>query len=197
MLGICVALIQQTNLGMAAWDAFNRNLYEGIPLEYKWLNPIVAIVLVSVAYALMKKKPDLWMLFPLVISFYVGLVIDTLLLFLPSVAGLGLLWNLSYLLMAIIICSIGLNFILFCEYPLPALDQLCLAISKIFHTTFGKGKLIGELIALVLTAIAGILFKHYSEWFYIGPTTIIFGLFIGFFVDLLKNPIHHRLEIYK
>lgn len=194
MLGICVSLIQQTNLGMAAWDAFNRNMYEGIPLEYKFLNPAVAVVLVSLAYLLEKKKPDLWMLFPLVISFFIGLVIDTLLLFLPSVVELGLLWNLGYFLMALVICAVGLNFILYCNYPLPALDQLCLAISKKLKTTFGKGKLVGEVIAIVLAIITGFLFQHQAEWFYIGPTTLIFGLSIGFFVDIFKKPIQKGLD---
>ncbi|MBU0997357.1 MAG: hypothetical protein KKE16_04855 [Firmicutes bacterium] len=196
-LGICVSLIQQTNLGMAAWDAFNRNMYEGIPLEYKYLNPAVAVVLVGFAYLLEKKKPDLWMLFPLVISFYIGLVIDSLLLFLPSVVGLGLLWNLGYLLLAILICAIGLNFLLYCDYPLPALDQLCLAISKKMKTTFGKGKLMGELIAIVLAILTGLLFQHQTQWFYIGPTTLIFGLFIGFFVDFFKKPIQKGLDKYQ
>lgn len=193
LLGVCVTLIQQTNLGMSAWDAFNRNLYEGIPLEYKFLNPIVALVLISFAYLLQKKKPSLWMLFPLLISFYVGFVIDLLLLVIPSVASLSILWNLIYLLSAIVICAIGLNFILYCEYPLPALDELCNGIAKKLHTTFGKGKLIGELIAIVLTVIVGFLFSFEEEFFFIGPTTLIFGLLIGFVVDFFKKPIHSLL----
>ncbi|MGD9909334.1 MAG: YitT family protein [Candidatus Izemoplasmatales bacterium] len=193
LLGVCVTLIQQTNLGMSAWDAFNRNLYEGIPLEYKYLNPIVALVLISIAYLLQKKKPSVWMLFPLVISFYVGLVIDLLLLIIPSVVTLSIGWNLAYLFAAIIICAIGLNLILYCEYPLPALDELCNGIAKKLHITFGKGKLIGELIAIVLTVIVGLLFSFQDEYFFIGPTTIVFGLLIGFVVDFFKKPVQSLL----
>ena len=79
-LGLSVTLIQQTNLGMSAWDALNRNFYEGIPLDYRYLNPIVALVLVSFAYLLQKRKASLWMLFPLIISFYVGIIIDVFIL---------------------------------------------------------------------------------------------------------------------
>ncbi len=189
MLGICVTFIQQTNLGMSAWDAFNRNLYEGIPLEYKYLNPIVAMVLITAAYILQKKKPSLWMLFPLVISFYVGLVIDFLLTIIPSAVEMSLLVNLGYLGIAIIICAVGLNFILYCNYPLPALDELCYAISVKLKTTFGKGKLVGEIIAIFLTIIVGLIFQFQAVFFFIGPTTIIFGLLIGFTVDLFKKPV--------
>ncbi|MBU1145464.1 MAG: hypothetical protein KJ971_06395 [Firmicutes bacterium] len=190
LLGVCVTLIQQTNLGMSTWDAFYRNLYVGIPLEYKYLNPIVSVFLITFAYLLQKRKASLWMLFPLVISFYVGVVIDTLLLVVPSVTEASVLWNLGYLAAALIVCAIGLNLILYCKYPLPALDELCLGISQRLHTTFGKGKLIGEGIALTLTIIVGILFSHYSVWFYIGPTTIIFALLIGYMVDLF-----HRIAL--
>jgi len=193
-LGVCVTLIQQTNLGMSAWDAFNRNLYEGIPLEYKFLNPLVAMILITIAYLLQRKRFSLWMLFPLVISFYVGLVIDLLLKVIPSVVELSLLFNLGYLFLAIIICAIGLNFILYCNYPLPALDELCYAISQKLHVTFGKGKMVGEIIAILLTLVVGLLFSFESEWFFIGPTTIIFGLFIGFAVDVFKKPIHKGLD---
>ncbi|MDD3122285.1 MAG: hypothetical protein PHC62_02085 [Candidatus Izemoplasmatales bacterium] len=193
-LGVAVTLIQQTNLGMSAWDAFNRNLYEGIPLEYKYLNPLVAMVIISIAYLIQKKKPSLWMLFPLVISFYIGLVIDLLLQVIPSVVEMGLLYNIGYLAMAIVICAIGLNFVLYCNYPLPALDEFCYALSVKMKTTFGKGKLVGEMIAILLSVIAGLIFSFQEEWFFIGPTTIIFGLFIGYAVDLFKKPIHKGLD---
>lgn len=194
LLGVCVTLIQKTNLGMSAWDAFNRNLYEGIPMEYKFLNPLVAMILITVAYLLQKKRFSLWMLFPLVISFYVGLVIDVLLTVIPSVVELSIFFNLGYLFLAIIVCAIGLNFILYCNYPLPALDELCFAIAKKLHVSFGKGKLIGEVIAIVLTVIVGLLFSFQSEWFFIGPTTLIFGLLIGFAVDFFKKPIQKGLD---
>lgn len=189
ILGISVAFIQQTNLGMSAWDALNRNFYEGFHLPYSIINPVVAVVLISVAFLLNRRKASLWMLFPLVISFYVGLVIDLVLLFLPSVAGMSLAWNLGYLFFAIVICSIGLNLVLYCEYPLPALDELCKAIAMKLHVSFGKGKLIGEGIAIVLSIIVGFLFHFEDQLFFIGITTIIFGLFIGFVVDFFKKPV--------
>lgn len=194
LLGISVTLIQQTNLGMSSWDALNRNFYEGIPLEYKYLNPIVALVLITIAYIMQRKKPSLWMLFPLLISFYVGLVIDGMLLVIPLVSHLHILWNVLYLLVAIVICAIGLNFLLFCKYPLPALDEFCYGIADILHLSFGKGKLIGEIFALVLAIIVGLAFSHQSDWFFIGPTTLIFTFAIGFTVDLLQKPVTKLLE---
>jgi uncharacterized membrane protein YczE len=193
LLGLSVTLIQQTNLGMSSWDALNRNFYEGIPIEYKYLNPIVALVLVVIAYLLQRKRFSVRMLFPLLISFYVGLVIDLLLLVIPLVAHGHWSLNLLYLFAAIIICAIGLNMVLFCRFPLPALDELCLAIAMRLKSTFGIGKLIGEIIALVLCVISGLIFGHQAEWFYLGPTTIIFTILIGPAVDLIKRPMSRLL----
>ncbi len=193
-LAICVTLIQKSNLGMAAWDALNRNFYEGIPLEYKYLTPAVALVLITVAYLLEKKQFDLWMLFPLAISFFIGFMIDLLLLVIPDVSQQGVVMNLLYLSLAILVCAVGLNLIVFCRYPLPALDQLCLAISHRLRVSFGRGKLIGEGIALVLTVLIGLFFSHEEYWFYIGPTTIIFAFFIGFVVDWVNKPLFAFLD---
>lgn len=194
LLALCVTLIQKTNLGMSSWDAFYRNLYEGIPLEYKYLNPIIAIILIQVAYIIQKKKYSIWMLFPLVISFYIGVIIDLLLLIIPSVASYHILWNILYLVIAMLVCAVGLNFIVYCQYPLPALDELCFGIGKAMKSTYGKGKLIGEIIALVLAVISGLIFQHYEVYFYIGPTTIIFALLIGKMIDVFKKPVFRLLE---
>lgn len=195
LLGVCVTFIQKTNLGMSSWDALNRNFYEGIPLEYKYLTPIFALIIIFIAYLIQKKKPDLWMLFPIVISFYIGFVIDGLLLVVPSVVSLNLLWNLLYLVIALFVCAVGINLLLYTKYPLPALDELCFGIAKILKVSFGKAKIIGEIIALILTVIAGLAFGHQSQWFYIGPTTFIFGIGIGFFIDILKRPVVYLLEV--
>lgn len=196
MLGLCVTLIQKTNLGMSSWDAFYRNLYEGIPLEYKYLNPIIALILIPIAYLIQKKRWSLWMLFPLVISFYIGVIIDLLLLVIPSVVEAGLFINLLYLVLAMIVCAIGLNFVVYCQYPLPALDELCYGIGTALKSTYGKGKLIGEILALVLAIISGFIFQHYAQYFFIGPTTIIFALSIGKLIDLFKKPVFKLLEVF-
>ncbi|MBN2504138.1 MAG: hypothetical protein JXB20_02220 [Bacilli bacterium] len=194
LLGITVTFIQKTNLGMSSWDALNRNFYEGIPLEYKYLTPIFALIIISAAYLIQKKRPDLWMLFPIVISFYIGFVIDLLLLVVPSVENLGIFWNLSYLFFAIVVCAIGLNLLLYTKYPLPALDEFCYGLAKVFNVSFGKAKIIGEIIALILTVVSGWAFGHQAQWFYIGPTTFIFTFAIGFFIDVLRRPILFILE---
>jgi len=189
LLGLSVTLFQKTNLGMSSWDALNRNFYEGIPLEYRYLTPIMAMILVSLAYIIEKKRPNLMMFFPLVISFYIGLVIDLLLLVIPSVSTFGILYNLLYVFLAMVLVSIGLNLILLCNYPLPALDQFCLAIARKFHISFGKGKFIGEIIALVATIISGLAFSHQEYYFYIGITTVLMIIFIGYFVDFFAKPV--------
>jgi uncharacterized membrane protein YczE len=196
MLGMCVTLLQKTNLGMSSWDAFYRNLYEGIPLEYKYLNPLIALILIPIAYLIQKKRFSLWMLFPLIISFYIGVIIDLLLIVVPSVESAGLLLNLIYLGVSMLVCAIGLNFIVYCNYPLPALDELCYGIGALLKSTYGTGKLIGEILALVLAVIAGLIFRHYEVYFFIGPTTIIFALGIGKMIDLFKKPIFRLLEAF-
>jgi len=189
LLGLSVALFQNTNLGMGSWDALNRNFYEGIPLDYRYLTPIMAMILVGLAYLIGKKKPQLMMLFPIVISFYIGLVIDLLLLIIPNVSTLGILFNLAYVFLALSFVAIGLNMIVICEYPLPALDQFCMAIAKKLKITFGKGKLIGEVLALLGAVVAGLIFSHQEYYFFIGLNTIIAILFIGKFVDVFAKPV--------
>ncbi|MFA5467153.1 MAG: DUF6198 family protein [Candidatus Izemoplasmatales bacterium] len=195
MLGLTVTLIQKTNLGMSSWDALNRNFYEGVPIEYKYLTPIFAFILISFAYLIEWKKPDWLFLFPLFVSFYIGFVIDLLLKVIPSVVDANLAINLLYLLFALTVCAVGLNLIIYCQFPLPALDAFCNALAKRLKLSFGKGKLIGEIIALGLTVIAGLAFHHQEQWFFIGPTTIIFAVTIGLFVDLFKKPIFAILEV--
>ncbi|MDY0023318.1 MAG: hypothetical protein RBR66_00160 [Candidatus Izemoplasmatales bacterium] len=192
-LGLSVSLFNQSNLGMGSWDALNRNFHEGLLIPYRYLTPIVALVLVGVAYLLEKKKPDIWMLFPLVLSAYIGLVIDVLILVIPLVSEMALIYNILYVAMALIFIAIGLNLIVLCNYPLPALDQFCLAISHKFNISFGKGKLLGEVIALLLTVIVGLAFSHEEFWFYLGYNTIIMILFVGALVDLFAKPIKKLL----
>ena len=189
ILGFSVALFQNTNLGMGSWDALNRNFYEGIPLEYRFITPAMALILISLAYLLEKKKPDLMMAFPLVIRFYIGLVIDLLLLVVPSVADQNIIFNLIYVFLALTMVAIGLNIIIIANYPLPALDQFCMAISKKFKLSFGKGKFIGEALAFVAAIIVGLYFSHEEEFFYIGANTFIALLFIGKFVDFFAKPV--------
>lgn len=189
ILGFSVALFQKSNLGMGSWDALNRNFYEGIPIDYRYLTPIMAMLLISLAYLIEKKKPNLMMLFPLVISFYIGLVIDLLLLVVPDVTQMHLLINIAYVFIALSFVAIGLNMIVLCNYPLPALDQFCLAISHKLKITFGKGKLIGEALALVAAIVVGLLFSHEESYFFIGPNTFIALVFIGLFVDFFQKPI--------
>lgn len=193
ILGFSVTLIQKTNLGMGSWDALNRNFYEGIPLDYRYLTPIMALILISLSYIIEKKKPDLIMLFPIAISFYIGLTIDIFLLFVPGVSEMSLFFNLTYVFLALVIIAIGLNMIIYCKYPLPALDQFCLAISKKFNLSFGKGKLIGEVLALVSAVISGLFFSHQEQFFYIGITTFIIIAFIGRFVDFFERPVKRIL----
>jgi uncharacterized membrane protein YczE len=197
MLAVCVTLMLKTNLGMSSWDAFYRNLNEGLPLDYKYLNPIIALILLPIGYALQKKKITLWILFPLLVSSYIGWIIDLLILVLPDVSGISIWWNLLFLALAMVVCAVGLNFVTFCKYPLPALDELCYGIGMRLNSTYGKGKLIGEILALVLTVITGLIFHRWSDYFNIGIATLVFGVGIGPLIDWLRKPVHRFLEVVK
>jgi len=157
----------------------------------------VALILLPIAYAIQKKKITLWILFPLFISFYVGWIVDLLLPIIPSVVEESLFVNAAYLTGSIVVCAIGLNMITYVKFPLPALDELCFAIGVLLHTTYGKGKLIGEGLALVLAILAGLIFRHQAQWFYIGAATVVFGIVIGPLIDLFKKPVHRVLEAIK
>lgn len=193
LLGLSVTLFQKTNLGMGSWDALGRNFYEGIPLDYRYLTPIMALILITLAYIIEKKKPHIIMLFPIAISFFIGLVIDLLLLVIPYVGNLGIVLNLLYVLIALTAIAIGLNMIVICDYQLPALDQFCMALARRFKISFGKGKLIGEVIALVLAIIVGFIFSHQEFYFFIGITTFIMIAFVGIFVDFFAKPVKRIL----
>lgn len=194
LLGFIVTLVMKQNLGMDAWDAFYYNLHLGLPMAYKYLNPIIALILLPIAYLIQKKKFDLWFFFPLVISAYVGVWIDWFEVLIPDVSEASIFWNIGYLLTAIVVCAIGLNMVTYCQYPLPPLDLLCDGIGKLMHSTYGRGKLVGEMIALVLTVISGIIFGFYEEWFNIGIATIVFGFAIGPVIDWMRKPLYRILE---
>ncbi len=195
LLGTSVTLIQKTNLGMSSWDALNRNFYENTPLEYRVINPIVALVLMAFAYLVSWKKPSIMFLFPLLISAIIGAVIDVELLFMPDVSNISIIYNFIYLIIATFLIAIGLNLMIHCNFPLPALDRFCHAIATRFKLTFGQGKYIGEILALIATIIIGLYFGTQNHWFYLGFTTIFFIVFLGFVVDLVRNPLYRLLGI--
>jgi uncharacterized membrane protein YczE len=194
LLGVTVTLMQKSNLGMSSWDAFYRNLYDGIPLSYRYLNPIVAAVIAPLAYLLQKKKLTLWVLFPVAISYYIGAVIDGLLLVVPDVAA-GPWWlNALYLALAIAVCAVGLNIVVWCGFPLPALDELCYAFGILLHSTYGRGKLVGEFLALTPAVVTGLLYGFWNVHFNIGIATVVFALAVGPSIDLIRKPVHGVLE---
>jgi len=193
ILGTSIAMIQNTNLGMAPWDALARNFYEGIPIQYTYLSPLLSTVFMGFAYLIQWKKPDLKMIIPVLISTLIGFSIDIALLFIPNVSDNYFLWNYFYLFFAMILISFALNVIIYCGYVLPALEQLIQAIAMRLKISFGKAKLIGEISAFILTIIFGLIFKHQSDYFFIGQTTIIVLLFIGYSIDLFKRPTYYLL----
>jgi uncharacterized membrane protein YczE len=187
-LGMSIALIQNTNLGMAPWDALARNFFEGVPIEYKYLSPILSVFLIFMAYLINWKKPELKMVIPVLVSTVIGFSIDLALLFIPNVEELSIFINYLYLFSAMILISFSLNVIIYCGYILPALEQFILAISNRLKLSFGRAKLLGEALAFLLTIVFGFIFHHQSEYFYIGQTTIIVLLFIGWMVDKAQKP---------
>ena len=187
-LGMSIALIQNTNLGMAPWDALARNFFEGVPIEYKYLSPILSVFLIFMAYLINWKKPEVKMVIPVLVSTVIGFSIDLALLFIPNVEELSIFINYLYLFSAMILISFSLNVIIYCGYILPALEQFILAISNRLKLSFGRAKLLGEALAFLLTIVFGFIFHHQSEYFYIGQTTIIVLLFIGWMVDKAQKP---------
>ncbi|MCF7924144.1 MAG: hypothetical protein K9L64_03430 [Candidatus Izimaplasma sp.] len=194
LLGLSIAFIQNTNLGMAPWDALARNFYEGVPIKYTFLSPLMSLILMLFAYLINFKRPNYKIIIPILISTYIGFAIDIALLFIPNVAELNYFYNYFYLIIAMILISIGLNVIIYCGYTLPALEHFTMAIANRLKITFGKAKLIGEIIAFSLTIFFGFIFSHQLQRFFIGETTIIVLLFIGFFVDIFKKPTYKVLE---
>ncbi|MFA5006804.1 MAG: DUF6198 family protein [Candidatus Izemoplasmatales bacterium] len=196
LLGLTVSLMLNTNLGMSSWDAFFKNLHDGIPLDYRYLNSIAAAVLTPLAYLAQKKKFTVWVLFPIAISFFIGAEIDLILLYglIPNVASALWVWNWLYLLTAVAICAVGLNIIAWCAYPMPALDELCLALAAIFKASHGRGKLYGEILALFLAVATGLAFGYWGVRFNIGVTTVVFAVAIGPVIDLIRKPVRRALE---
>lgn len=193
ILGMSIALMQNTNLGMPPWDALGRNFHEGIPIQYTYLAPLLSIVLIFLAYLISWKKPDLKMIVPVLISSIIGISIDLALLFIPNVADLSFVYNYLYLFLAMVLISFVLNVIIYCGYTLPALEQFTLAISNRLNISFGRAKLLGEFFAFILAIVFGFIFQHQSDFFFIGQTTIIVLLFIGLLIDLFKKPTYKLL----
>jgi len=195
LLGTSVALIKSTNLGMSAWDAVAVNIIENTSLEFRHVNPIVALSLMTLAHIIVWKRPNLMFFFPLLVSFLIGAVIDVELLFMPSIANLGIIFNALYLLIASFLVGFGLNLMIYIDFPLPAIDQFCKAIATRFHLTFGQGKYAGEIFALFLAIILGLIYHTWSNYFYLGFTTIYYILALGKVVDLVRNPIYRLLGV--
>ncbi|MCK4551987.1 MAG: NUDIX domain-containing protein [Tenericutes bacterium] len=193
LLGTAVTLIQSTLMGMSAWDALHRNFYEGIPLQYKYVNAASAVLFVGLAYIIEWKKPKWIMFFPILISFFIGAIIDLELTFVPDVSNGAIYINIIYLAIATLSIAVALNIIIYSGFPLPAIDQLCTAMAKRFHLTFGQGKFLGEVLAALGAVVAGELFGFRGEIYYLGFTTIYFILFLGFIIDFVRYPMFRLL----
>jgi uncharacterized membrane protein YczE len=189
LLGAGVALIYQTFFGAAAWDALHYNFYVGIPLAFKYIYPISSVILVIIAYLIEWKKPGIQMIVPVLLSLIFGSVVDFLVIYIPSVKEAFFLWDVLFLAVAVTLIGIGLNIIRYCNFSLPAIDQFCLAIARKFKLTFGQGKFIGEVIAMMGAVVVGLFFGTQGEFFYLGFTTIFFILFLGAIIDFFRNPV--------
>ncbi len=195
LLGTSVTLIYHTNLGMSAWDAVTVNLVNNTSMEFRHANPLIALVLMTIVHIIQKKVPSLMFFFPLFVSFLIGVVIDKESEFLPSVASLSIVFNLLYLLIASILVGFGLNLMIYIQFPLPAIDQFCHTMAKTFHLTFGQGKYLGEITAILGSIGLGLIYHTQSEYFYLGFTTIYYALALGFVIDLIRNPFYRFLGI--
>jgi len=196
LLGLTVSLMLRTNLGMSSWDACFKNLHDGIPLDYRYLNSIAAGILTPLAYLAQKKKFTAWVLFPVGISFFIGAEIDLIIAYgvIPDIAAAPWYWNWIYLAAAVALCAVGLNVIAWCRYPMPALDELCLALAAIFKVSHGRGKLYGEILALLLAVTTGLAFGYADVRFNIGLATLVFAFAIGPVIDLIRKPLRRMLE---
>jgi len=194
LLSLGVSLIYQTFFGNAAWDAFQFNIIEMLDVPELYVYTPISAILVIIAYLIEWKRPNIAMIVPVVLTFIFSLGVGLFNDILPNVADISIIWNVIYFIVALTIISIALNLIVYCKFSLPAIDQLCMSIAKRLKITFGQSKIIGELIAVVLAVISGLIYGNHADNFNMGFSTIFFIAFIGFFVDLLRNPIFRILK---
>ncbi|MBN2540977.1 MAG: NUDIX domain-containing protein [Bacilli bacterium] len=195
LLGTSVTLIYHTDLGMSAWDAVTVNIVENTWMEFRHVNPLVALVLMTLVHLILWKRPSMMFFFPLLVSFLIGAVIDLENGFWPYVAGLGLVWNLMYLILATLLVAFGLNTMIYIQFPLPAIDQFCHAAAKRLHLTFGQGKYIGEFLAMLAAIVLGLIYKTWDDHFNLGFTTFYYILVLGSVIDFVRNPFYRFLGI--
>ena len=196
LLGGGVALISQTSFGLAAWDALHFNLSEGLNISLKILYPSISGLLVVIAYLIARKKPNLQMIIPVLISLIFVLFLDSLRAIFPDVSNSFLIYNIIYFAIGIVLIGIALNFIVFCDFPLPAIDQLSYSIANRLKLTFGQGKIIGESIAIILTIITGLTLGVTAKFLNLVISTIFFIVFLSNVIDMLKKPIFRLLNAY-
>jgi len=195
LLGTSVTLLYSTKMGMSAWDAVTVNVKENSGLYFMWVNPMIAVILMILAHLITWKKPSIMILFPLLISWFIGAVIDLEVLFIPDVSAYHLIINIAYMVLASILVGIGLNLIIYVDFPLPAIDRFCHAMAKRLHLTFGQGKYLGEFFAMSMAVILGLIYGTRGVNFYLGISTIYYILFLGMIIDLIRNPLYRILGI--
>ncbi len=195
LLGTSVTLLLNTSMGMSAWDAISVNIYENSSLYFMWINPMISLILMGLAHLIMWKKPSIMFFFPILISWFIGAVIDLEVLFIPDITRFNLIWNILYMVLASILVGIGLNILLYLDFPLPAIDRFCYSLASRLHLTFGEGKFLGEFFAMSLAIILGLFYHTQSKNFYLGITTIYYVIFLGKIVDLIRNPLYRILGI--
>lgn len=168
LLSFGVSLIYQTFFGNPAWDAFQFNIIEMLQVPELFVYTPISAILVVIAYLIERKKPNLAMIIPIILTFVFSLGVGLFNDIIPNVATEFFVWNIVYFIIALAVISVALNLIVYCNFSLPAIDQLCMAIANKLKLSFGQSKIIGEILAVGLAIITGIIYGNYSDIFNMG-----------------------------
>lgn len=190
MLSVAVSFMLKSGLGVSAWDALVSNIVLGTNGNYRLCNALFSLVLAPISYLMQKKKITYKVLLPCVISFFIGLGIDIGMVVLPDANQI--IFKILYLAISFVLIGIALNMVILNNFVVPAIDDFGYAVGHVFNKSFGVGKTIAEVFALLLAILLGIIFglSDSSNIFEIlldyniGIGTIVYTLIVGLLIDV-------------
>ncbi len=166
IMSLGVTLTIKANVGVGAWDALNVGLSKYAFTVGSWVI-IIGVILIVINAVLMKRKPDLYAFFTIVI---VGLYVDGWLFVFKSFQMDSLVFQVSLFLLGMCVLALGVTIYLQAKFAPNPVDNLMIALHTRFHMKLGLAKTVGEVIAFIFA----LLVKGP-----IGFGTIVITIFIG------------------
>lgn len=190
-LSLGITLTLASELGAGGWDALVENLYKLTSVSMGMWVFIIAVLLISFASLIKKKKLDLQ---ALIVAFFTAKCIDFWYYFIFNILESINIWlRLTTLILGLVLIGFGSAMIFVTKLPKNHTETFVFSIVDTFNIQYKVVKTAADIVALVLALILGLVIKDFSN---LGLGTILSTVFMGIVTQSLIPIAQKGLEIF-